>query len=323
MKTLKQLISAAALSILASTAVAQTEGTESTTANQITSGTNHTWTGVTTGPLPTDAMPGGPGALYDPATNTIHFSYGQSTAAQTFAINQALQNAGTGIQVRGYNYSWEINNLNYDNRQSGTDTLTARVLTYAPDGTVRRSDSWTYNTRFDWTTFSGTVNYVTPGPTSEFGNLRVEFSGVDSGFWNGYFGPQVRNVGLSLNYTVDQCSVDPQSSPACPGYKTYYAMGDDGYSIIPLPFGYPLYGRTFTHSIMFDNGVVSFYDPLTEAARLGGQQFWAEPLSNNLGSQFHYSIMPLWTDLAPDSNTKYYTQTDNTNFFKYTWENIP
>jgi len=325
MKLISQLLLAATLSILGLTASAQT--TE-TTPNQITSGTTHTWTGVTTGAIPggcatAGPCPGGPGALYDPNTNTIHFSYGQATVAQSFAINQALANSGSGIQVQGYNYSWDINNLNYDNRQGGTDTLTARVITFDPTGAIRRSDSWTYNTKFDWTTFSGSVNYVTPGPTSEFGNLRVEFSGVDSGFWGGYFGPQVRNVDVRLRYTVDQCAVNPQSSPTCPGYKTYYNMGDDGYSIIPLPFGYPLYGRTFTHSIMFDNGVVSFYDPVTEAARLGGQNYYSQPLSNNIGSQFHYSIMPLWTDLAPDSNSRYYTQTDNNNFFKYTWENIP
>lgn len=317
-----------ALVVLSFCSLSYSNAQEQTTPNLITSGTNHTWTGVTTGSVPAGCAtagpcPGGPGALYDPATNTINFSYGQATAAQTFAINQALSNAGAGIQVQGYNYSWDIRNLNGDNRQSGVDTLTARVLTYQPNNVdIRRTDSWTYNTKFDWTTFSGAMNYITPGPTSDFGNLRVEFTGMDGGFWGGYFGPQVRNVNVSMRYTVDQCTVNPQSSPSCPGFKTFYNMGDDGYSIVPIPFGFPLYGRTFTHSIFFDNGLVSFYDPVTEAARLGGQQYWAEPLSNNLGSQFHYSIMPLWTDLAPNSNSKYYTQTDSNNFFRYTWENL-
>jgi hypothetical protein len=197
---------------------------EETTPNQITSGTNHTWTGVNTGALPA-CCSGGPGALYDPNTNTIHFSYGQSIATQTFAVNQALQNAGSGIVVTGYNYSWDINNNNYDNRQGGTDTLTARVITFTPTGTVRRDDRWTYNTRFDWTTFSGSINYITPGAPSEFGNLRVEFIGSDGGFWAGYFGPQVRNVDVSLNYaaqTIDPCTQDPLSSPSCPGYQQAY-----------------------------------------------------------------------------------------------------
>ena len=93
------------------------------------------WTGIQTiGTVPQGCAtagpcPGGPGVLYDPNTNTLHFSYGQSTVAQTFAINQALANAGTGIQVKGYNYSWDINNQNGDNRQGSTDTLTAMIQT--------------------------------------------------------------------------------------------------------------------------------------------------------------------------------------------------
>jgi hypothetical protein len=104
--------------------------------------------------------------------------------------------------------------------------------------------------------------------------------------------------------------------------KTYYNIPDDGYAIVPIPFGFPYYGKLFTHSIFFDNGVVSFYDPLSEAARLGGQQYWAEPLNNNIGSQFYYSIMPLWTDLRGDANSRYYTQSDNGTYLKYTWENV-
>ncbi len=319
MKTFKQLISAVTLSILASTAVAQTE---ETSANLITSGTGHTWTGISiTGPLPTDAMPGGPGALYDPNTNTIHFSYGQSTVAQTYAINQALANSGSGIQVQGYNYSWEINNLNYDNRQPGTDTLTARVITFDPAGNIRRNDIWTYNTKFDWTTFSGSVNYFTPGPTSEFGNLRVEFSGVDSGFWGGYFGPQVRNVDVRLRYTVapvDPCISDPQSSPSCPGYKTFYNISDDGHAIVPIPFGFPFYGQVFTHSIFFDNGAVSFYSP-TQPQRYGAS--WpSNGINGNISSQFYYSIIPMWTDLIANGG-RHFTQGDS-NYLRYTWEDV-
>jgi hypothetical protein len=323
MKTLMQLISAVTLSILASTASAQTV---ETTPNLITSGTNHTWTGISTGsytlacPPNGGACSGGPGAMYDPNTNTIYFSYGQSTAAQTFAINQALANSGSGIVVQGYNYSWDIlNNNNYRTDQSGTDTITARVITFDPTGSIRRTDSWTYNTKFDWTTFSGTVNYAVPGPTSDFGNLRVEFTGSDSGFWGGYFGPQVRNVSIGLNYTVDPCVSNPQGNPSCPGYKTYYNIGDDSYAIVPIPFGFPFYGQLFTHSLMFDNGVVSFYSP-NHPQRFGGSQFYAEPLNQFTGSQFYYSIMPLWTDLLNYSGS-FYTQ-QSSNHLKYTWENV-
>jgi hypothetical protein len=202
---------------------------DQTTQNLITSGTSHTWTGVTDGSMamicPTDggACSGGPGPLYDPSTNTIHFSYGQGNVSQTFAINQALQNAGAGIQITGYNYTWDIRNMNGDNRQPGTDTISINVITTDGQGLVRRTDSWSYNNKFDWTTFSGTVNYTNPGPVSEFGSLTVRFTGSDSGFWGGYFGPQVKDVGLRMNYSVvDQCATNPLSSPSCAGYEAAY-----------------------------------------------------------------------------------------------------
>lgn len=103
--------------------------------------------------------------------------------------------------------------------------------------------------------------------------------------------------------------------------KTYYNISDDGYAIVPIPFGFPYFGRVFTHSIFFDNGLVSFYDPQTEGMRLGGQNFNAQPLSNNIGSNFHYSIMPLWSDLRNYSGS-YYTQTDSQSYLRYNWENI-
>lgn len=198
-----------------------TAQTVQTTPNQITSGTTHTWSGATTGSLPSSYMPGGPQPLYDPSTNTISFSYGQATVAQTFAINQALQSVGAGVTVQGYSYSWDIRNMNGDNRQPATDTLTATVKTYAANNTtILRTDTWTYSAKIDWTNFAGIVNYATPASVSTFGNLRVEFSGKDVGFWAGYFGPQVRDVNIGLRYTVDPCYSNPAYSPTCANYNT-------------------------------------------------------------------------------------------------------
>ena len=207
----------AILWLTVSFAYAQDQSTPNLITNQ--------WSGIqTVGSVPQGCAtagpcPGGPGALYDPNTNTIHFSYGQATVAQTFAINQALANVGAGIQIKGYNYSWDINNLNGDNRQGSTDTLTATVQTWNYNNTtVRRTDTWLYNTKFDWTTFSGSIDYANPGPVSDFGNLSVSFSGKDSGYWGGYFGPQVRNVNINMRYGVDACASDPLSNVNCSGY---------------------------------------------------------------------------------------------------------
>jgi hypothetical protein len=323
---IRQLIAAVALLIATSAAVAQTETTGNlvyTTVNPAPTGAMpHSWTGFSIVNSTGGNTTSDNGAVtgYNVNTGTFMFGYNQGTIAYTYAINQALANSGSGIQVQGYNWSWDINNNNFDNRQGSTDTLTARIITFAPNNVdIRRTDTWTYNTRFDWTTFSGTVNYVNPGPVSEFGNMRIEFTGRDSGFWAGYYGPMVRNIDVRLRYGVDPCVTNPQSSPSCPGFKTFYNIPDDGYAIVPIPFGFPLYGQTFTHSLMFDNGVVSFYSP-NAPMRLGGSQFYAEPVSNNLSSQFYYSIMPLWTDLYNYSGS-FYTQ-QSSQHLKYTWENI-
>jgi hypothetical protein len=99
-----------------------------------------------------------------------------------------------------------------------------------------------------------------------------------------------------------------------------YSIPDDGYAIVPIPFGFPFYGRIFTHSLFFDNGLVSFYSP-TDPMRTGGQNFNAQPLSNNTGSNFYYSIMPMWSDLVNYSGS-HTTETDGAGFLRYNWNDI-
>jgi hypothetical protein len=98
MNKILKSITAVALSILASTAVAQTAGTESTTGNLVY---------TTVNPAPTGAMPhswsgfnivnstggnttGDNGAVtgYNSSTGTFMFGYNQGTIAYTYAINQ-------------------------------------------------------------------------------------------------------------------------------------------------------------------------------------------------------------------------------------------
>jgi hypothetical protein len=217
----------AALILAGSTVWAQTI---ETTPNLVYTSVNPAPTGSTlqsswTGFIVTNSTGGGTTGGNVPSYNldngTFYFGYGGGTVAYTYAINSAL--SGTGIQIQGYDYTWDIYNLNGGRAdQAGTDTLTAKVQTFRPDGSIRREDSWVYNTRFDWTTFSGTVNYVNPGAPIDFGNMRISFQGNDTGNWAGYYGPQVRNIGLSLNYSVDQCAANPLSSTECPGYQQAY-----------------------------------------------------------------------------------------------------
>ena len=178
-----------------------------------------TWTGVATGNYPVVNNSGGPGPLMT-SNGVVHMSYSQATIAQTIAINNAL--SGSGIRVSGYDWSWTIRNNDgyYGPQTSGADTLTATVTTKNISGVAVDTFVKTYNTRFDWTTDSGTRTFATPYDIATLGNLSVQFSGRDVGFWAGYYGPQVstNTVSIKLNYGVDPCVANPLSSSSCPGY---------------------------------------------------------------------------------------------------------
>lgn len=199
--------------------------TVQTTPNLITSGTSHTWTGVTTGTIPSGCAtagpcPGGPSPIYDPSTNTVSFSYNASAyVGQAIAINNALAGVGAGVKVNGYNYAYEVRNMNGDNRQSGIDTFTVATALRGANNSTLLSHNQYFNTKFEWTAYSGTKTATTPYNLSDVTYLQIGITGGDNGYWGGYFGPQIRNVNMSLNYTVDPCATNPAYSPTCAGYS--------------------------------------------------------------------------------------------------------
>lgn len=173
-----------------------------------------------TGTVPTTSEGGGfsgggtPG--YNSATNTILFGYTQSTAAYTYAVNQALRDSG--IVFTGYNYSWE-----YYNQNDSYGTLSATVNFTSTSGVSLYSRTWALGTTTTgWTSVSGTETFTNNILTSNLSSFGLSFTGIDGRFWAGYYGPQVRNPSLSVNYTFDPCTTNPLSSPSCPGYTEAY-----------------------------------------------------------------------------------------------------
>lgn len=158
---------------------------------------------------------GGSTPGYNPTTNTIMFGYTQSSVAYTYAVSQALQNSG--LIFTGYNYSWQ-----YLNQDMSRGSLSAAVNFTALNGSSLHSKTWTLGPTTDWTTVSGTETFVNNIPTSNLSSFSLSFTGKDDRYWAGLYGPQVRNPSLSINYTFDQCSVNPLSSPTCPGYAAAY-----------------------------------------------------------------------------------------------------
>jgi hypothetical protein len=231
---LRKLASAVCLaSLLASwLAVSNAQTVDATTGNVLVPGQ---WTGTVPGEA--GGLSGGSTPAFNPSTNTIIFGYTQRTTTQTFAVNQALSAAGTGIRLSGYNYSWQI-----DNSGMNSGTLTGAVNLRDSAGAVISSQLYDYNAPTNgFELKTGTYLYTNPYELSTVGNMSVEFTGKDSRFWAGYYGPRVREPSLSLIYTQDPCALNPASSPTCPGFNDLLTS----INIVPYPNGsategYPL-----------------------------------------------------------------------------------
>ena len=163
-------------------------------------------------------VPGSP--YYNSDFNTIRFSYTLGTVAQSIAINSAL--AGTGIKWLGYDYSWQIQN---SSGQSG-GTLYGTVSLNGNNG--KALESYVYNYPQGITpasTFladSGRQLFSQSGgyTIGQVSSLDITWTGQDSLFWMGLYGPRVRNTDVRLLYGADLCAVNPLSDPTCPGYQT-------------------------------------------------------------------------------------------------------
>ena len=90
---------------------------------------------------------------------------------------------------------------------------------------------------------------------------------------------------------------------------------DDGFAHVPLQFPFPYYGRIFTDSYMFSNGVVGFGSVNNHWCCSGYDLRYAQ------GYQFNFSIMPLQTDLINYGSGRFLTE-GTTQYQRYTWENI-
>ena len=250
---------------------------------------------------------GGSTAGYNSSTNTYYFGYTQQVLATTIAINNALQ--GSGVQVGGVQYG-----MQYLNGGDSYGTLSLGVNVTSAAGATLHSYSHSFNTQnAAWQTFDQTQTFTNPYTLANLGNVSMSITGQDSRFWAGYYGPQVRNPYLRLTYTPETPVV---TTP------TFY---DDTYAPVPLQFGFPFYGRTFTNSWMHSNGVVSFLDPAVPIPDVGNNPgAWAYCCGDRPTTtkpQFQYIIAPLWTDLYATSDSSFRTEGTST-YQKYYWNNL-
>jgi len=187
-----------------------------TTGNLLNLGGGLPWSNTVTGSA--GGVSGGNTPAYNPGTGNIIFGYTQATVSQSIAINNALANAGLGIQLSGYKYSWQIHN-DLNNYASNRGTLTGNVSLTGATGNVLESFSYDYNQNIPtMASFTGTQFFNNRYTTSQASNLIVSFTGKDQNFWAGYYGPRVHVDNVSLLYTIDPCKLNPAYSPTCSGF---------------------------------------------------------------------------------------------------------
>lgn len=162
----------------------------------------------------------GPNPSIRAASGSINFSYGTANLNQLVNINHALSEAGTGVQLSGFNFGFRAKNGNGwdDGRQ---DYLSAYVKIYDSTGKVVENYDYTQhtNSKYNWSDFNFTETFNKPYITNKLGAAQFGFIGRDNNFWAGNYGPEISNVSFSLNYRIDPCATNPASSPSCPGFS--------------------------------------------------------------------------------------------------------
>jgi hypothetical protein len=187
---------------------------------------NNTWSGCT---ARTDDNWGGTSGGSTPwcGPSQINWGYGGGIISKTVAINNALKEVG--IQVEGFTYSWEIKNLDANetnaNQANRQDPMEVTVSVYKANGELYRQYNYDYSRPMDWTTYSGTETFPDQFlDPSFFGNLKLSAEGDDTGYWAGYWGPELgSSPSINLVYSSNPCYGNPLYDPQCDGYAEAYA----------------------------------------------------------------------------------------------------
>jgi hypothetical protein len=259
------------------------------------------WSGATYGNDPGGccASVSGSGPLYDNSTGVIMYSYGQYMLSQSIAINNALKLSG--VEVNGYNYNWTYRLVPKSSPTDAahTDTLIFYVEVVNSKGQLveqyqyDRSAPVKVGQNDQWVTESGTETFNNPYVDPQ--SIIMRIIGKDGGFWGGYYGPEIKDIGLSLNYQANPCGSNPMFDPSCPGYADAYAQ--------------MMYDQNCAADPLYDSGCPGY------ASAYETQQCNANPLYSQScpGYQQAYydqqcSMNPLYDTGCPGYQQAYYDQ---------------
>jgi hypothetical protein len=268
------------------------------------------YTGVNRG----GTYPGGPRP--NCGQDIINWSYGGYWVYRRHAIEQALKQAG--VNVDGYQWEFRIKNLN-GNRpdQYGVDTLDIRMIIWDNSGNQVHHKQWVYDWKFDWTTFSGTELFASPLIGENLRDWQIQMYGRDSGYWSGFYGPEMMTPEIRMIYSSNPCVIDPLLHPDCEGYVQAYTtyVYDQNCTANPLyDSGCPGYQQAYETQQCNANPLYSpscsgyqeayydqqcSYNPLYDAGCPGYQQAYYDQ---------QCSTDPLYDSGCPGYETAYYDQ---------------
>ena len=216
-----------------------------TTGNLITS----TWQGTT--PIGNyNGFSGGGTPGYIANQKAIVFGYNQGTASQSIGIANALSAAGSGIEVKGYNYSWY-----YYNNDANRGALTGNINLTSSTGTVL--ETYKYNMPQtgigNWIQQSGSQTFASQYQIGQVSTLDVSFTGKDDRWWAGYYGPAIKSINVNLSYGVNPCATNPAYSPNCDGFSNVLTSSN----LVPNPNGYAVYGDSINQSYAINTALAT------------------------------------------------------------------
>lgn len=230
---------------LFSTLSSKAQTVDPVTGNLITSN----WQG-TTPASDYNGFSGGHVPGYISNQNAIVFGYNQGTASQSIGIANALATAGSGIEVKGYNYSWY-----YYNNDANRGSLTGNISLKGATGNVL--ESYNYDMPQlgigNWIQQSGTQLFTNQYQISQLSSLDVSFTGKDDRWWAGYYGPAIKSINVKLSYGVNPCATNPAYSPNCAGFDTVLTSTN----LVPNPNGYAVFGDSINQSYAINTALAS------------------------------------------------------------------
>jgi hypothetical protein len=156
--------------------------------------------------------------------NLLDSTQGGSSLNQAFAINTALQNAGVGATIHGFNYgfNWRVGQ-GFSGctawNQDGSCSWNMNIPAYA-NATVSLTNSSnqtihakTYSFTGDGTSGSVSDKYLLPSSMNQTMLGMGRIVGSASGT-----GSSVEGAWATMIYTADPCAANPLYSPDCKGY---------------------------------------------------------------------------------------------------------